>query len=146
MNAIGLYRVGNWCYRKKIPIVPKLMWRLIFLIFNSSIPCTATIGAGTRFAYGAIGVVVHGKAAIGSNCTIGTNVTIGGKSKNSGVPTIGNNVYISTGAKVLGNVKIGDNSLIGANAVVVKDVPNNCIVAGIPAEVIRENINASEYI
>lgn len=44
MNAISIYRVGNWCYKKKIPLIPKITWGLNFLIFNSHIPSTATIG------------------------------------------------------------------------------------------------------
>jgi serine O-acetyltransferase len=55
-------------------------------------------------------------------------------------------VYISTGAKILGQVKIGNGSIIGANAVVVKDVPDNCIVAGVPAIIIKENIELEDYI
>lgn len=81
MNAISIYRVGNWCYKKKIPLIPKITWGLNFLIFNSHIPSTATIGKKTKFAYGAIGCVIHARSVIGNNCTIGTNVTIGGKSK-----------------------------------------------------------------
>ena len=77
MNAIGLYRIEHWCYLKKIPIFPKLIHSLIFLLFNSHIPASCTIGKGTRFGYGAIGVVIHSNAIIGKNCIIGTNVTIG---------------------------------------------------------------------
>ncbi len=75
---------------------------------------------------------------------IGTNVTIGGKSRWYEVPIIGDNVDISTGAKILGPVRIGNNVIIGANAVVVKDVPDNCVVAGIPAQIIQTNINPNE--
>ena len=102
------------------------------------------VGNKTRFAYGAIGVVIHSQAIIGNNCIIGTNVTIGGGSK-KGVPIIGNNVYLSTGSKIIGNITIGSNSVIGANAVVVKNVPPNCVVAGVPAKIIHENINISDY-
>jgi serine O-acetyltransferase len=53
-------------------------------------------------------------------------------------------VEICTGAKILGPVRIGNNVIIGANAVVVKDVPDNCVVAGVPARIIRENMTAEE--
>lgn len=82
---------------------------------------------------------------IGENCIIGTNVTIGGRSYIEKVPVIGNNVYIGTGAKILGDVVIGNNCVIGANAVVVKHVPDNCVVAGVPASIIKENIDIKDY-
>lgn len=72
---------------------------------------------------------------IGSNCTIFQQVTIG--ASNTGVPTIGNDVTIYCGAKVLGGITIGDDVQIGANAVVVNDVPSHCIVAGVPAKIIK---------
>lgn len=69
---------------------------------------------------------------------IGQNVTIGGKSGWYDVPVIGDNVHISAGA-------CGNNVIIGANSVVVKDVPDNCIVAGIPAKIIKENISLADF-
>ena len=113
MNAIGLYRIEHWCYLKKIPIFPKLIHSLIFLLFNSHIPASCTIGKGTRFGYGAIGVVIHSNAIIGDN------------------------VYISTGAKVLGPINIGNNVTIGANAVVITDVVDNAVVGGVPAKILK---------
>lgn len=71
---------------------------------------------------------------------IGQGVTIGGKSGWYEVPVIGDNVHINAGAKIIGPVRIGDNVEIGANAVVVKDVPSNCVVAGIPARILRTNM------
>ena len=72
---------------------------------------------------------------IGKNCVIYQNVTLG---KRNGVgPVLGDNVVIFAGAKVIGGVKIGDHAVIGANSVVVKDVPDNAIVAGVPAKVLR---------
>lgn len=103
------------------------------------------MGKGTKFGYGGIAVVIHARAVIGNNCIIGQCVTIGGKSKHKNVPRIGNNVQISIGAKILGPITIGDNVIVGANAVVVKDVPANCIVAGVPAKIIRNNIRIEDY-
>lgn len=71
---------------------------------------------------------------LGEGCTIFQGVTLG---QNKGkYPMVGNNVIIYAGAKVVGGVVVGDNAIIGANAVVVKDVPNNTIVGGVPAKVI----------
>lgn len=75
--------------------------------------------------------------SIGKNCIISSQVIIGQKGWD--YPTIGNNVRITVGAKVIGNVTIGDNSIIGANAVVVKNVPENCVVVGVPAYIIKRN-------
>ena len=138
MNAIYLYRIGNFFYRKKIPFVPTLFKILTFLVFNSVVPFSARIGAQSRFAYGAIGVVLHSQCEIGEKVIIGQGVTIGRQLDPAGVPKIGNNVYISAGARILGDIKIGDNVIIGANSVVIADVPDNCIAAGVPARVIRK--------
>jgi serine O-acetyltransferase len=79
-------------------------------------------------------VVIHKKAIIGENCTIGTCVTLGGRGKGiEGAPIIGDNVYISSGAKILGPIRIGNNVIIGANSVVLKDVSDDKTVVGIPA-------------
>ncbi len=140
-----LYRLGHFAYSKNIPLFPDVCNLLIRLIHNSAIYSETLIGANTIFGYGGISVVIHKRVVIGSNCTIGTNVTIGGKSGSKNVPVIGNDVFIATGAKILGDLKIGNNCVIGANAVVVKDVPDNCVVAGIPAKIIKTDINMSDF-
>jgi serine O-acetyltransferase len=137
MNAIKLYRLSHKLYLMKIPIIPKILKNLIFLLFNSIIPYTAEIGEESKFGYGGIGVVIHSKAKIGKRVLIGQGVTIGRSLDPMGVPTIGNNVYISAGAKIIGDIKIGDNVIIGANSVVNKDIPSNSICAGVPCKVIR---------
>lgn len=137
MNAIKLYRIANYCYKRKIPFVPLLMKILIFFLFNSVVPHTAEIGKESRFAYGGIGVIVHGRSKIGSKVIIGQNVTIGRSLDPDSVPEIGNNVYISAGSRIIGKIKVGNNVIIGANAVVTKDIPDNSIVAGVPAKVIK---------
>ena len=137
MNAIKLYRMGNWFYRHHIPLLPKITKALTYLLFNSVVPYTAKIGRGTKFAYGGIGCVVHSRAVIGERVIIGQNTTIGRSLDPEDIPTIGNDVYISAGARIIGKITIGNNVIIGTNAVVNKDVPDNCIVAGVPAKVIR---------
>lgn len=145
MNLIHLHRVAHSLYLKKIPLLPKIIYYLQFLLFNSSLPYKCKIGKNTKFAYGGIGTVIHERAVIGEHCLIGQGVTIGGKSKEYDVPNIGNFVYIAAGVRILGNVKIGNNVIIGANAVVTKNIPDNCMVAGVPAKIIRENITVSDY-
>lgn len=139
LNAYKLYILSHKLYKFRIPILPKIIKFFIFLLYNSSIPFEAIIGKGSLFGYGGIGVVIHKRTIIGQNCMIGSNVTIGGKSGLYEVPKIGNNVYIATGSKILGPITIGNNVTIGANAVVLKDVPDNAIVAGVPAKIIKYN-------
>ncbi|MFT9867395.1 serine O-acetyltransferase [Bacillus mobilis] len=107
------------------------------MIYNSSIPYETILGKGTKFGYGGIGVVMHKKAIIGENCLISQQVTIGGRSGLKELPVVGDNVYIGAGAKVLGAIKVGNNVTIGANAVVITDIPDNAVVAGVPAKVIK---------
>jgi serine O-acetyltransferase len=101
---------------------------------------------GVTFAYGGIGVVIHARAVVGRNCIIGQGVTIGGKSGWYEVPVIGDNVEISAGARIIGPIRIGNNVIIGANAVVVKDVPDNCVVAGVPARIIENNMTPEDRV
>lgn len=142
---IFLYRLNHWLWRHKVPILPLLIWKLQYLLFNSSIPASCVIKSGTKFGYGGIAVVIHSRAVVGKNCLIGTCVTIGGKSGWYEVPVIGDDVEICNGARILGPIRIGNKVIIGANAVVTKDVPDNCVVAGVPAKIIKENIDLSDF-
>jgi serine O-acetyltransferase len=140
-----LYRIGNFFYTHRIPFIPKIFDLLIRLIHNSAVFSCCKIGSGTKFAYGSIAVVIHRRAVIGTSCMIGSCVTIGGKSGSKSVPVIGNNVYIATGAKILGDITVGDNCVIGANAVLINSIPNNTLVAGIPAKILKSDINPKDY-
>ncbi len=136
-DAIKIHRIAHYLYKNKIPLLPKILQLFIFLIYNSYIPYRVKIGRNTSLGYGGIGVVIHARAVIGDNVMIGPNVTIGGRSGKYDVPIIGNDVYISTGAKILGDIQIGNNSIIGANTVVITNVPENAVVAGVPAKIIK---------
>jgi len=98
MNAIALYRLGHWCHDRRIPLVPRLVRILLFLVYNSVIPVTAQIGEGTTF-----------------------------------------------GARILGPIRVGRGSAVGANAVVLEDVPAGCAVTGVPARIVRSNIDIRDY-
>lgn len=100
----------------------------------------ATIGEGLFIDHGH-GVVIGETAILGDNVTLYQGVTLGGTGKEQGKrhPTIGNNVLIGAGAKILGSFTIGDNCKIGAGSVVLKDVPSNSTVVGVPGRIIIRN-------
>lgn len=100
----------------------------------------ATIGRRLVIDHGT-GIVIGETTEIGDDVLIYQGVTLGGTGKDVGKrhPTIGNNVMISAGSKVLGPITIGDNSRVAAGAVVLKDVPPNSTVVGVPARVVRQN-------
>jgi serine O-acetyltransferase len=97
----------------------------------------AQIGKGLFIDHGS-GVVIGETAEIGDNVTLYQGVTLGGTGKEKGKrhPTIGDQVTISVGAKVLGNIKIGNNAKIGGGSVVLKDVPPDCTVVGVPGRIV----------
>lgn len=142
--AVVIFRFGRWAHHVKIPILSFVIRAVAFVLFKLteivtgiSIPANAQIGPGLYVGHFG-GIIIHNRATIGHNCSIGTGVVIGTRGLgDGGVPMIGNNVYIGVGAKVLGGIHIGSNVRIGANAVVLDDVPDNSTVVGIPAEVVR---------
>lgn len=156
MNAANKYRRERWLYLHHLKLLAHFYCSWIYLIHNSYIPPTCSIGKGTVFAYKGIGVIIHANAVVGDNCTIGSNVTIGGGAGGSNkkileynairkeVPVIGNRVEIATGAKVLGNIVVGDDVIIGANAVVINDVPSKAVVGGVPAKILYMKIELDD--
>ena len=100
----------------------------------------AKLGPGLFIDHG-MGLVIGETAELGSNVTLYQGVTLGGTGKEKGKrhPTIGNNVVVSSGAKVLGSFKVGDNSKIGSGSVVLKEVPPNSVVVGVPGRVVTRD-------
>jgi|WetSurMetagenome_2_1015567.scaffolds.fasta_scaffold227062_2 serine O-acetyltransferase len=145
IDALSFYRVGRWCLRRHVPVVPRAMEGLGLVLCNASVSPRAEIGAGTLLGYRGLGIVIHAQARVGSNVVIGPQVTVGARAPHPGCPVIGNDVFIGTGAKILGGIRIGDGAVIGANAVVIDDVPSHCMAAGVPARIIRRDIDRLYY-
>ena len=145
IDAVKLYRIANWLWRHNVPILPRVIQGVIFLLYNSYVPYSCAIGNGSSFGYGGIGVVIHQRARIGDYVVIGSGVTIGGRSGAMQVPRIGNHVYISTGAKILGDLELGDYVIVGANAVVIQSVSSGSVVAGVPAKIIKSGVTPEQF-
>lgn len=139
------YRIGSYLKTKNW-ILFKFIYQIVYLIHKHNqyltgiqLPIGCKIGKGLNFSHFSC-IVINEKSIIGENCTIFQGVTIGSvRGPKGGVPIIGDNVVICSGAKVIGNVKIGNNIIIGAGAVVVNDIPDNCVVVGVPAKIVSDN-------
>lgn len=133
LHAIIWHRIAHKLWTWNLKFIARLISQINRFMTGIEIHPGAKIGKGFFIDHG-MGVVIGETAEIGDNVLIYHGVTLGGVSleKKKRHPTIGNNVVIATGAKVLGAITIGDNSKIGANAVVLKDVPPDCTVVGIP--------------
>ena len=139
LHALVFYRVSNRLLKLRVPFFPRLVSQTGKFFTGIEIHPGAAIGNGLFIDHG-MGVVIGETSVIGNNVTLYQGVTLGGTGKEKGKrhPTIGSNVVIGAGAKVLGNITIGDNSYIGANAVVIKDVPYNSTVVGVPGRVTKQ--------
>lgn len=138
LHTIISHRIAHLLFKLKIPIIPRFISQFTRHLTGIEIHPGAKIGKGLFIDHG-MGVVIGETTVIGNNVTLFQGVTLGGTGKEKGKrhPTIGNNVVIGAGAKVLGNIRIGDNVQIGANAVVIKDVPPNCTVVGVPGRITK---------
>lgn len=139
-HAMVTYRIAHRLLKMYIPFLPRFLSQLARHFTGIEIHPGATIGRGLFIDHG-MGVVIGETSILGDNITLYQGVTLGGTGKEKGKrhPTIGNNVVVGTGAKILGNITIGDNSYVGANAVVIKDVPPNSTVVGVPGRITKQD-------
>ena len=139
LHALVVYRITHFFYKMHLFFIARLLSQLARFATGIEIHPGAVIGKRFFIDHG-MGVVIGETAIIGDDVLLYQGVTLGGTGLEKGKrhPTIGNNVVIGTGAKVLGNITIGDNSYIGANAVVIKDVPANSTVVGVPGRVTKQ--------
>lgn len=140
LHAIWLHRIAHHFYLKGWVVIPRLINTFSRFLTGIDIHPGATLGPGLFIDHG-MGLVIGETAELGSNVTLYQGVTLGGTGKEKGKrhPTIGNNVVVSSGAKVLGSFKVGDNSKIGSGSVVLKEVPPNSVVVGVPGRVVTRD-------
>jgi len=140
LHALVFYRIAHVLRGAGVPFFPRWLSQTGKFFTGIEIHPGAVIGRELFIDHG-MGVVIGETAIIGDNVTLYQGVTLGGTGKERGKrhPTIGNNVVIGAGAKVLGNIVIGDSSYIGANAVVIRDVPPNSTVVGVPGRITKQD-------
>ncbi|NJL89813.1 MAG: serine O-acetyltransferase [Coleofasciculaceae cyanobacterium SM2_1_6] len=136
-QALVFHRFAHWLYTLGLPFLPRLISHLARFVTGIEIHPGATIGKSVFIDHG-MGVVIGETAIVGDFTLIYQGVTLGGTGKESGKrhPTLGENVVVGAGAKVLGNIMIGNSVRIGAGSVVLRDVPADCTVVGIPGRIV----------
>lgn len=137
-HALLAYRIAHWLKLHRVPFLPRFISQLARWLTGIEIHPSAKIGTGFFIDHG-MGVVIGETAEVGDYVTLFQGVTLGGTGKERGKrhPTLGNHVVVGAGAKILGGIKVGDNVKIGANSVVLKNVPPNSTVIGVPARIIK---------
>lgn len=140
LHAVIFHRIAHFLWEKKIPLLPRALSQFARFLTGIEIHPGAQIGRGLFIDHG-MGVVIGETAIIGDNVTLFQGATLGGTGKETGKrhPTLGDNVVVGAGAKILGNIEIGSNSYIGANAVVIKSVPHNSTVVGVPGRITKQD-------
>lgn len=140
LHAIWLYRISHWLWRQKIYLPARWLSQITRWLTGIEIHPGANIARRFFIDHG-MGVVIGETADVGNDVTIYHGVTLGGVSLEKGKrhPTLGDKVVVGAGAKILGAIKIGAGSRIGANAVVVKPVPPESVVVGIPGQIVQRS-------
>ena len=145
VKAVFFHQISNFFYKAGFDLIARIISQTIRFFTGIEIHPGANIGKNLFIDHG-MGVVIGETSEIGDNVTIYHNVTLGGSSPSIDSerqrhekrhPTIGNDVVIGSGAQIIGPIKVGNNSRIAANAVVVKDVPENATMVGIPAKAVK---------
>ena len=145
VKAVFFHQISNFFYKAGFDLIARIISQAIRFFTGIEIHPGAKIGKNLFIDHG-MGVVIGETSEIGDNVTIYHAVTLGGSSPSIDSerqrhekrhPTIGNDVVIGSGAQIIGPIKVGNNARIAANAVVVKNVPENATMVGIPAKVVK---------
>lgn len=140
LHAIWSHRLAHAFYKRKFYFIARVISQISRFFTGIEIHPGAKIGRRFFIDHG-MGVVIGETCEIGDNVTVFQGVTLGGTGKEKGKrhPTVKDNALIATGAKVLGSITIGENSKVGAGSVVLKDVPPNSTVVGIPGKIVIQD-------
>ena len=145
VKAVFFHQISNFFYKAGFDLIARIISQTVRFFTGIEIHPGANIGKNLFIDHG-MGVVIGETSEIGDNVTIYHAVTLGGSSPSIDSerrryekrhPTIGNDVVIGSGAQIIGPIKVGNNARIAANAVVVKDVPENATMVGIPAKAVK---------
>ncbi|SRR5581483_714791 len=140
LHAVWAHHLTHWMWRHNLRFLARFTSQIIRFFTGIEIHPGADIGRRLFIDHG-MGVVIGETAVVGDDVTMYQGVTLGGTGKEHGKrhPTLGNNVTIGSGAKLLGNIKVGENCRIGANSVVLRSVPDNSTVVGVPGHIVLRN-------
>jgi serine O-acetyltransferase len=135
VHAVISHRVAHWMWERDLKTPARIVSQFARGLTGIEIHPGATIGPRFFIDHG-MGVVIGETAEVGADVTLYHGVTLGGTSLNKGKrhPTLGDRVVVGAGAKILGAITIGEDTRVGANAVVVKSVPANAVVVGVPGQ------------
>lgn len=147
LHAIWFYRMAHWCWEHQLFWCGRLMSHIGRALTGIEIHPGAKIGPGFFIDHG-MGVVIGETAEMGANVTLYHGVTLGGTSWKKGKrhPTLEDEVVVGAGAKILGPITIGARTRVGANAVVVKDVPPDSVVVGVPGRITHRHGERVVYV
>ena len=145
-HAVRWHRISHWLHIHKLRTLARGLSPFARFLTGVEIHPGAKIGKCLFIDHG-MGIVIGETAEIGDYCNIYHGVTLGGTGKDKGKrhPTLGNHVLVGAGAKILGPVTVGDNARIGGNAVVLKEVPPNATVVGVPGVIVTKGDNQQQY-
>ena len=140
LQARWAHVINHWLWKKGLRGLARYLSQCARFWTGVEIHPGAQIGR-RFFIDHAMGVIIGETTIIGDNVTLYQGVTLGGTGKEQGKrhPTLEDNVMVSAGAKILGSFTIGENSKIGAGSVVLKEVPPNCTVVGVPGRIVKQD-------
>ena len=140
LHALWFYRINHWLWNHHFYLLGRALSQLSRLLTGIEIHPGAQIGRRLFIDHG-MGVVIGETTIIGDDVTLYQGVTLGGTGKEHGKrhPTIGDSVVIGGGAKILGNITVGNNCRVGAGSVVLRDIPDDSTVVGVPGHIIFRN-------
>lgn len=137
LHAVWAHHLSHWLWRHRMRFLARFNSQVARLLTGIEIHPGAEIGRRLFIDHG-LGVVIGETAIVGDDVTLYQGVTLGGTGKEKGKrhPTLGNNISIGSGAKLLGNIIIGDNCRVGAGSVVLRSVPANSTIVGVPGHIV----------